>query len=209
MSKYPERLALAALLLLGTACGRVQDPLAELEMNSLTTLIKQSGERYPGTRTISIRLLSPVEGVYQQGKVQYAVQAAHRWVQEDIHNYELQLALQATESVFVPVATLSVNPRVERHAVFANLKAGETYQVTLFARGDIGGTAPKSLLNVSNPTRAEFRFATLPHAPRHQGANMQAALDPTPIDPRSELAIKPAEDGVFQNVSDAPTSEAY
>lgn len=209
MSKYPQRLALAALLLLGTACGRVQDPLAELEMNSLGTLIKQSGDRYPGTRTISIRLLPPLDGAYQQGKVQYAVQAAHRWVQADIHHYELQLALKATASVFVPLATLSVDPRVERHAVFANLKPGETYQVMLLARGEIGGAAPTRLLNVSSPTRAEFRFASQPPAPHHQGANMQAALDPTPIDPRSELAILPASEGAFQNVADAPTSESF
>lgn len=105
MSKYPERLALAALLLLGTGCGRVQDPLAELEMNSLNTLIKQSGDRYPGTRTISIRLLSPVEGVYQQGKVQYAVQAAGdeerridaaqlRWTEASYHALEAGLAVR-------------------------------------------------------------------------------------------------------------------
>lgn len=207
MSKKLGLAAIAMVVMLGTGCGRVLDPLEDLELESLSTLIKQSSNQYQGSRTISIRILLPAAGGYQQGKVQYGVQAAaHRWTREDIHRYELFLKVQDVSGAFVdpagPPAILRIDPRVENSAVFANLKHGETYQVTLVAKGNLGGTASERVMNTVAPTRAIFSFADARPEGKHQGANMQAALDPTVVDPQADLTIVKSKDGEFQNVSD-------
>lgn len=210
MSKKLGMAAIATLLLLGSGCGRVQDPLEDLELNSLKVLIKQSSERYTGTRTISIRLLPPTEGAYQQGKVQFAVLSAHRWVAEDIHRYELALQVKDASGAFVDPgepAVIRIDPRVEKSAVFANLKQGETYRIALLAKGNIGGTASGTVLNTLAPTQAVFTFAGSGSEVKHQGANMQAALDPTIVDPQAALTIGQPEEGEFHNVSN--TVEVY
>lgn len=213
MSKILGRVAIAAAVLMGTGCGRAPDSLASLEMDALKTLIKQSSDRYMGTRTISIRILPALEGSYQQGQVQYAVQASHRWVAGDIHRYELTLKFKDSEGTFVDFADgpayVHVDPRVTSHVVFANLEQGSTYQVSLRALGNIGGTASESLLNRLAPTVAEFRFPATGPERRHQGANMQAFLDPMPIDPAGGLDVLPPSDGEFRNVSETVSSEVY
>lgn len=203
-----KQLALAAIAmaLIGTGCGRVMDPLEDIELNSLNALIKQSSNQYMGSRTISIRIPPAQEGAYTPGKVQYSVQAAHRWTRDDIHRYELTLKVMDASGGFVDVAdspaVLRIDPRLELSAVFANLKPGETYEVTLVAKGNLGGTASATNLNTLSPTRAVFAFPASGSERRHQGANMQAALDPTPIDPQADLQILPAAEGEFHNGSD-------
>jgi hypothetical protein len=207
------RLAIVAAILMGGGCGRAPDSIASVEMDALKTLINQSSNRYLGTRTISIRILPALEGSYAQGQVQYAVQAAHRWVEADIHRYEVTLKLKDPKGSFVDLpdgrAVVLMDPRIAQNVVFAKLDHGKTYQVALRALGNLGGTASETLLNRLSPTVAEFNFPATGKETRHQGANMQAALDPTPIDPAGELGFLPPPDGEYQNVSETVSSEVY
>lgn len=158
-----------------------------------------------GNRAITVNLLTPQEGSFKaQAKV-------HRWVDADIFQYEVTLKIKSGETFAdLPSPLTVVVPRKgtpKSKAVFTNLRQGRIYQVSVIAKGNVGGTAPEAPLN-ANPATALFDFSATQDVEDQQSADLRVVFDAVEFNGGGTTILLPPEDGTYRNPSEPETGSA-
>lgn len=157
-----------------------------------------------GNRTLSITMLPPQDASYQTAAI------VHRWVDNDIFQYEATLKVwNGTSFVDLQTPLTVVVPRKgatpKTRAVFTNLRQGQRYQVSIAARGNVGGTAATTLLNSSTATTADFDFTATQDVEDTVATNVQVTFDSVAFNGNGSTTIGTPADGTYTNPS-APES---
>lgn len=124
----------------------------------------------------------------------YQLQAVtHRWVADDIHQYDVVLRAWNGESFvdLAPAAAVVLPQKgsgARQRAVFTNLKQGVRYQATVLAKGNAGGGAPERVLNAQAPSRLTFDFASPQDVEATLVREVSVTLDATPFSGTFTLA---------------------
>ena len=160
-----------------------------------------------GNRTLSITMLPPQDASYRTAGV------VHRWVENDIFQYEATLKvwngtgyadLQTPLTVVVPRKGAAPKTR----AVFTSLRQGQRYQVSITARGNVGGTAAAALLNSSTPTAAVFDFTATQDVEDTVAANVKVTFDSVAFNGNGTTTIDAPAEGTYTNPAAPETGVA-
>jgi hypothetical protein len=160
-----------------------------------------------GSRTVSVMMLPPQDAAYQTAAI------VHRWVDNDIFQYEATLKvwdgtayadLQTPLTVVVP----RKGPAPKNRAVFTNLRQGFRYQVSVVARGNVGGTAATTLLNSNVPAAAIFDFTAAQDVEDTIASNVQIAFDSVPFNGSGTTTIVAPAEGTYTNPAAPETGSA-
>lgn len=204
---------LAIAVLLGTGCRQLSSPLADLGGLSMERELGAAAKGKLMGRGIAIRLLPARDGVYLDDAGGITTQAvSHRWEATDVFRYEVILEA-APGGAPAPLGTLPVtlwlDPKgadPEATATFTNLKSGVTYQLTVRAWGNAGGTSPARLLNQQTPAQARFSFPE--GEAKVEATELRVTLDPVDFEGAGEVAMLPEEDGAYAPPAGGATGEA-
>lgn len=167
-------------------------------------VVKDSG--LAGNRTIAFSVLAPDAGGYRTQAI------VHKWVDNDIFEYVATLkAWNGTAYVdFATPLTVTI-PRkgtgAKTKAVFANLRQGTKYQVSLVAKGDVGGTAATKVLNSTAPT-AVFDFTATQDVEDTLSAVLRVVFDSVAFSGTGTSSVTTPADGVYQNPTAAESGTA-
>lgn len=160
-----------------------------------------------GSRSVSVTLLPPQDASYRTSAV------VHRWVENDIFQYEATLKvwngtsyadLQAPLTVVVPRKGQAPKTR----AVFTNLRQGQRYQVSITARGNVGGTAASTLLNSTTATAAVFDFTATQDVEDTVSSNVQVTFDSVAFNGNGTTTIVAPAEGTYTNPAAPETGVA-
>lgn len=158
-----------------------------------------------GSRAISVTLLTPSQGSYlTQGTV-------HRWEDADIFQYEVTLKVGNGKTFSdLPTPLVVVVPRKgtpKTKAVFTNLRQGSVYQVSVSAKGNVGGTAPGTLLN-SVPATALFDFTATQDVQDTLSADLRIGFDAVAFNGSGSTQLLPPVEGTYRNPNAPETGRA-
>lgn len=149
-----------------------------------------------GDRAILVTVATPGEGAYQ------AQATVHRWVANDVYQYEaaLQYWNGSAYVAFSPAINVVVPNKVDpkTKAAFTNLKQGRKYQVSVIAKGNVGGSAASSTLTSSAAT-AVFDFTATQDVEDTLGATVQVSLDPVAFSGSAHATVSSPIEGTYQN----------
>jgi hypothetical protein len=160
-----------------------------------------------GNRSLSITMLTPIEADYRTAAV------VHRWVDNDIFQYEATLKvwngtsyadLQTPLTVVVPRKGQAPKTR----AVFTNLRQGFRYQVSIVARGNVGGTAATTILNANTSTATVFDFTAAQDVEDTITANVQIAFDAVSFTGTGTATVVAPAEGTYANPAAPETGVA-
>lgn len=180
-------------------------PLASSQAAQATdSVVKDSG--LSGNKAIALNVLAPNESGFRTQAV------VHKWVDNDIFEYVATLKawngtayVDFTTPLTVTIPRKGVSPKTK--AVFANLRQGAKYQVSLLAKGNIGGTAATSALNSTAPT-AVFDFTATQDVEDTLSASMQITFDAVPFSGSGTSTVTAPADGTYANPSAAESGAA-
>ena len=180
----------------GTAPGPISSPDAVTAASALG-----------GKRSISVTMLPPQDASYQTSAI------VHRWVDNDIFQYEATLKVwNGTSYVDLQTPLTVVVPRKgqapKSRAVFTNLRQGFRYQVAIAARGNVGGTAATAQLNANTPTAAIFDFTAGQDVEDTVSSNVQIAFDSVPFNGNGTTTIVAPAEGTYANPAAPETGVA-
>lgn len=177
------------------SCGQYpssRPPVAALDASE--AVVADGGA--PNGCTAAIQIASADEGTYQ------TQDTVHRWVNNDIFQYEVTLKYYSgsTWVDFTPALVVIVPRKVspKTKAYFTNLKQGRKYQAYLTAKGNIGGSAAATILN-STPATSIFDFTATNDVQDTLTNNMQIAFDNAPFNGTGTATMLTPLDGGFQN----------
>ena len=118
---------------------------------------------------------------------------SRRWKGSDIYQYEVSLRRWdgARFAELEPPLTVILPQQGKRkhQARFDNLRHGQRYRVEVVAKGNPGGTAPKTILNSEVPCWAEFDLRGLQDVESVRTQSLSVSLDPVPFS--GTLALDP------------------
>ncbi len=184
-------------------CAASAPGIAPEHAASPTTVVANSG--LSGNRAIAVTLQPPRDGGF-------ATQATvHRWVDADIYQYEVTLKVgDGTTFTDLPTPLTVVVPRKDSpktRAVFTNLRQGQIYQVSVTAKGNVGGTAADMALN-SVPATARFDFSAAQDVEDTLSADLRVAFDAVEFNGSGSTTLLPPEDGTYRNPTAPETGTA-
>lgn len=161
--------------------------------------------RQGGDRTVSINLVAPDKAAFTNQAL------VHRWVDNDIFQYEVTLKVfDGTNFVDLTPALTVVVPRKDTpktKAVFTNLRHGMLYQASVIAKGDNGGTSASTHLT-STPAVATFDFTATQDVEDTLSANLQVVFDQVPFNGTGTATMLTPVDGQYQNPTGAESGIA-
>lgn len=167
------------------------------------TIIANSGQA--GNRAIAVTLLAPQDGAYTSQAT------VHRWVDADIFQYDVTLkAWDGSAFTDLPKPLTVVVPRKQdpkTRAVFTNLRHGQIYQVSVVAKGNVGGTAPETVLNTA-PATAVFDFTASQDVEDTLSTNLRVVFDAVDFNGSGSTTIEAPEDGTYRNPTEPETGSA-
>lgn len=149
-----------------------------------------------GGRVAAVHIAPAQDGAFQTQTV------IHKWVDNDIYQYEASLKYYNGTSYvdFVPALTVVVPRKVtpKTMAVFTNLRQSMKYQVSLTAKGNNGGSAATTVLN-STPATAVFDFTATQDVQDTLSANLQITFDPVPFSGKGTATMLTPADATYSN----------
>ena len=165
-------------------------------------LVADSGQS--GNMQARLTISTAVENELGAGDDFGLLALRHRWVQQDIFQYE------ATIKVFNGIEFLDANPPImvvipqkgpepKTNAVFTNLMLNQLYQVEVVAKGDHGGTAATTTLNADHVFKPTFEFAGDQDVQDTLSIGVPIFLDAVKFSGTVTGAIHFLHDGQFQN----------
>lgn len=181
-----------AVMLSLSACGILPYPPSP-SLSPEDHLVVDAG--YKGGRAIAITLSAVATGGYTNQAL------VHRWVDNDIYQYEVILKVfDGANFVDLTPALMVVVPRKgpspKNKVAFTNLKHGKRYQVSVVAKGNPGGTAPAQILNAT-PSSAQFDFTASQDVEDTLSTTVQVALDPVTFNGTGTINAQTPSDGNF------------
>lgn len=196
-----KRIALGVLTTLSLGgCHVGPQALVPASGDAVITHLLQEGDR-----SIAVTLQAPVSADY---KTQATV---HRWVDNDIYQYDVALKVWNGSSyvdlnpAIAVVVPRKVTPKTK--AVFTNLRQGSKYQVSVVAKGNVGGTAATVTLN-STPATATFDFTGTQDVENTLAADLRIVFDAVAFNGSGTTTVQTPVEGTYQNPSEAETGSA-
>lgn len=138
---------------------------------------------HPNGKTIALNLFAPMDSKFKAQAI------VHRWTSTDLYQYEVTLSRDDQSLVTVPVRCINGQAK----AIFTHLKPGVRYAVSVLAMGNIGGTAPDTLLNSQNPAEGEFDFRGANDIDDNQTTTIRVKFDDVLFDGTGTINLETAD----------------
>lgn len=163
-------------------------------------------------RSAMVSLASPAEAAGGYA-LKTTASTVHRWVANDIVQYDVALKVQDGASFVDLASPVSITVKVKEgqsKAVFANLRQGDYYRAYVTAKGNVGGVTADALvpLNANTETTADFDFTAAQDVAPVVNQTVTIAFDDVAFSGTGGLTFGAPSDGSYAQPSAAPSASA-